>query len=130
MSAAFFAGCTLLSFFYRGGYALYLLHSGGGGYYRVNPVKHRRIDQYRVFTQQSPGWPASFNDKIEIRFQYRVIGRHHDPRAAIGVNIDVKLDAGEKIGSVEPQFFKIFFGCQANLDFIRMQAARIEQIYP
>ena len=66
--------------------------------------------------------------EIKVGLKYRVVGSDDNTRTAPPLCIHLKLDAGKEIGPFQAHFFKIFPRCQADLDFVRMQAAGVEQV--
>ena len=100
----------------------------GGGHHGGSRVKEGRIHQYGVFTQQAAGRPARLNNKVQIRFQHRIIGRDGNGTASLSVYRNVKLDTGKEVGALHAHTLKILAGGEADANFIGVQTTGIQQI--
>ncbi len=116
-------------FFCRCGNSLDFLHPLARGDHRrgVTVGEHRRIDQHSVLAQQAARWPARFDDEVQVGLQHRLFGGH-DNAGPAAFDLDIKLDAGQEIGAIQPHLVKVVPGGETNFYLVAMQALGIEKI--
>ncbi len=87
----------------------------------------RRIQQQRVFAQQSATGPEYFNEEVQIGFANRLGRRHPDDTLAVWAQNRREGKVRQKILAIDPCPIEVFDGCQNRDHFPRSQRLGVQQ---
>ena len=86
-----------------------------------------RVEQQGVLAQQLAARQAELDDEVQVRLVHRCGGAHADPLAA-AVERRHEAQLGEEVGPLDSGAGKHVARCQAHLDVIGTQSARVNQL--
>jgi hypothetical protein len=101
-------------------------HALTGGHRDALGAKRRRIHEHRVLAQQAARGPARLDDQVQVGLEHRLFG--HQAYHAL-VRIDLELDAGQEIGSLDAEAIEIVDTGKAHANVIDGQFAQVKEFH-